>query len=64
MSKSSQFREGLPQGSVLTPLLFINDIMEDMNDTTTTIFADDLAILFQGTITEASVNAQDSCMDK
>ena len=65
-SKNLQFRAGLLQGSVLEPLLFlifINDITEDINDTTTTLFADDLAILCQGTIKEAEVKAQDS-LDK
>ena len=47
-SKKTTFREGVPQGSVISPLLFslfINDITDDINDNTkVSLFADDVAI--------------------
>jgi len=49
-SKTRQFRDGLPQGSCLSPVLFtifINDLAEKLSggDVMVSLFADDLALL-------------------
>ena len=52
-SKWRVFREGLPQGSVLTSLLwvtYINDIDQNINsETVWSLFADDVTLLATGT---------------
>jgi len=68
-SKTTTFRQGVPQGAVLSPLLFIifiNDLPSALpnNDTQTSMFADDVALYITGpnrnslaSATQESVNA-------
>jgi ribonuclease HI/exonuclease III len=66
LSKSRHFKQGLPQGSVLSPLLFlfyINNLADKLEnlDTLNTLFADDVTILGQDATKEgAARKAQES----
>ncbi len=61
LGRCRNFKEGLPQGSVLSPLLFIifiNDLLDKFDDSTTLrAFADDLAIACRGA-TKEQITAQ------
>jgi hypothetical protein len=62
-SKMRNLRDGLPQGSVLSPILFnvfINDLTADLDDSwLSSLFADDLAIAVQAdTVEEAERQTQ------
>ena len=62
------FQEGLPQGSVLAPLLWLiytNDIDDDFPaDVTTSLFADDVAILASGRSLQDSANSLQPALDR
>ena len=64
MSRSRTFSQGLPQGSVLSPLLFIiyiNNLAKELSDTDTVVmFADDVGILVtRREAKDAEVRAQE-----
>lgn len=64
--KSFTFLQGLPQGAVLSPtlfLVFINDVVNTVGtDTTVSLFADDLAVWSSSTSIEtARTNVESAC---
>jgi ribonuclease HI len=62
-----KFQQGLPQGSVLAPTLFlayINDITDDMHrDTKISLFADDLALWSQHPKVESATSTQQASLN-
>ena len=67
LGKSKQMMQGLPQGSVLAPLLFlfyINNLAELMPDyNTTAMFADDVSILASDNKKEQATKKAQAAVD-